>query len=663
MAKQRDPFDVKLSDDAKRLLTTRLCDAIRTGEQARADIMQDGGALDYAYSLYEQQPQMGISRERRTGADLTSPIGTQMVDTLTAIACKTVFVEPVWIAEGIRDDAPKAPAVEEFLQWRLEEMRGQSTLGRAIQQAFIEEGSVVEVCEDARELYCTEVVKAKIARAEDDSILLNGKDGKPLPMLDEFGELVPSEDTEEHVEVVRQYTDVLRRGATIRTHSLKDFLFLPGHAQDQRDVWAMAVRIWMTREELLERAQHGQFDREAVEAMGANHERETRQEHQRAGINVEVDRASDQVEKELWRVQFYANLDGKGLCFYVATISLQHEKLLRVQQDWIGRFRCAYLNPFPRTNSVYGYSLILHKLLTTIEGHTLWRNMNADRGMFKANMPLKRLHGAQWDPRIQPIGAGSVIDVAHMNEVMPMEYEDVSAHAFAREREFYEEAARIAGVSDILASVNPKVSRTLGENEMVTEQSFTRAEGPIRSLQEAFEDIGELIHAIELKTLEDDEQGRMDAPASVAQSVQLRTPDSQTPGDDAAFAFTPQMISGRYRFKPRGSVETADPNRRVNNFVNTVKVMGTMSQVFPALAPRYASPQVADAMNQQMVDVLKIRDKQAFLAPLPPPPLPPGMPTEPGMEGMPPGAGAPPSFGGDQMIQEMLASLPQGGTQ
>src|SRR5688572_10822376 len=108
MAKSKDPFDVKLSDESHRLLTTRLCDAIRAGHEARSSITDDGGALDFAYSLYEQQPQMGISRAGRPGgADLTSPIGTQMVDTLTAIACKTVFVEPVWIAEGIGADAKK----------------------------------------------------------------------------------------------------------------------------------------------------------------------------------------------------------------------------------------------------------------------------------------------------------------------------------------------------------------------------------------------------------------------------------------------------------------------------------------------------------------------------------------------------------------------------
>lgn len=683
MAKQKDPFSVKLSAEDEQALTRRLCDAIRVGLEGRTTVIQDGGFLDFAYSLYEQQPQMGISRTPRQGAaDLTSPIGTQMVDTLTSMTVKAMFDdEPFLIAEGIGPDAGKQAAVEEFMQWRIEEMRGQATARAAIQQSYIEEGAVLEVCEDAQEVNQVEVIKAKIARDELGAMLLDGKTGKPMAMRDEGGEPVEADDLEEYVEVRRQYTEVIRRGASLRTHSLKDFLFLPGHARDRRDVWGMAVRFWMPLSEVTERADHGQYDQKKVDLLGNAHEREQRAEHDRQGLTVEVDHGSDKVEKELWRLQFYANLDGKGLCFYIATISLQHECILRLQHDWIGRFRFGYLNPYPRPHSVYGHSLILHKLLTTIEGHTAWRNMNADRGMLKANAPLKKLNGALWEPEIQPFAPGGVIIVGSMDEVMPFEFEDVSQHAFAREREFYEEAARIAGINDILASVNPKVQRTLGENEMVTQQSFTRAEDPVRNIQETFEDIGELIHAIEVKTLKEmEERGEsIDLPGRVNESLQRKMqPDPLRPGDDAAFVFSADMVDGRMRFKPRGSLGSADPNRRLNNLVNGLKTMGMAKQMFPALAVRYDSPPVADAVNQMLVDVLEIRDKAPFLAPLPPPMppqgmLPPGMPPggpqpgagiPPGGPGMPPamGPGGPPAFG-DAMIEQMLATLPQGAAQ
>lgn len=675
MAKPKDPFTPKLSEADTATLTRRLVDAIRIGQSARTKVMEDGGQLDFSYSLYEQQPQMGISRLERPsgGADLTSPIGTQMVDTLTAIACKTVFVDPFWIVEGIGKDAKKAPAVEEFLHWRFEEMRGQAAIVRAISQAFIEEGAVVEACEDAQDIHRTKTVKAKIQRGDDGLMLLDGKTGKPMPQYGDDGEPVPAEDedgaaTDDFVECAHKFTETKRRGASLRLHSLKDFMFLPGHATDPRDVWGRAVRFWMALDDLRQAEEYGTYSN--IGKLGTAAERQQRTEHDRNGTNVDVDTASDKAEKELWRVQFYANLTGK-MCFYVATVSVEHECIIRLREDWIGRWRTVYLNPYPRNNSVYGYSLILHKLLTTIEGHTAWRNMNCDRGMLKANTPMMRLNGSLWEPSIQPIGPGETITVGDMREVAPMPYEDVSQHAFTREREFYEEAARIVGVSDILASVNPKVQRTLGENEMVTEQSFTRSENPIRNIQEAFEDLGELIHVIEVEALKDVEDG-MAPPASIAQNVRFKTPtpDDQSAEDDAAFAFTADMLAGRFRFKPRGSVETADPNRRINNWVNSVRIGEQLAKTNPLFAAKWTSPQVGDALLQQYVDMTKPRDKQAFLAPLPPPPMPmlpggmPGPPAGAGAPVAPGGPGAPPSFGGEQLLQQLTASLPaQGGVQ
>lgn len=667
MAKPRDPFDVKLSEDDRKTLTTRLCEAVRVGLSARESIIRDGGWIDFWYSLYEQQPQRsGPSRQEQASADLTSPIGTQMVDTLTAIAGKTINVEPVYVVEGIGQDRDKAPAVEEFMQWRLEEMRAQGELVRAIQQSFIEEGSFLEACEDALEVRRTKTVKAQIAKADDGAILLDTK-GNPIPQYDEeSGEPVQAEDTaEEFTECVHKYTDTVRRGASLRLHSLKDFLVLPGHAKDRRDVWGQAVRFWMPLDELRQAEEYGTYT--DVDRLGTSHERQQREEHTRAGVNVDVDAGSDKVEKELWRIQFYANLDGKGICFYIATISLEHECILRLKADWIGRFRAVYLNPYPRTNGFYGYSLVGHKLLTTIEAHTAWRNMNTDRGMLAANKPMKRLHGSMWEPEIQPIGAGQVIDLGDLRELEELQIADVTPQAFNREREFYEEAARIVGVSDILASVNPKVQRTLGENEMVTEQSFTRAENPIRNIQEgALEDLFELIHAIEVKALEDAETG-LEPPAGIAQNVQLRqnsAPDNQEPGDDAAFAFTADMLRGRFRGKPRGSTETADPNRRVNTWVNSLDIAGKAAKANPYFANQLASPEVGKALMQQYVDLTKPRDKAAFLTPAPPP-MPPPMPGQ--AQGMPPGAPpmggpmpGPPSFGGEQLVQQMAASLPQG---
>src|SRR5205085_7395542 len=107
--------------------------------------------------------------------------------------------------------------------------------------------------------------------------------------------------SEEFTEVAHHYTDTLRRGASLRLHSLKDFLFLPGHAKDRRDVWGQAVRFWMPLDELREAEKYGTY--KDIDTLGTHNERQPRAEHDRNGQNVDVDSASDKVEKELWRVQ------------------------------------------------------------------------------------------------------------------------------------------------------------------------------------------------------------------------------------------------------------------------------------------------------------------------------------------------------------------------
>lgn len=688
MAKsKRSPFDVKLSDDAERELTTRLCEAIRQAVIGRGDVIQENGRIDYWYSLYEQAPQHGISRDtpRFGGADLTSPIGTQMVDALAARMTKTVFVEPFWIVEGSGDDQKKAAAVEEFDHWRFEDMRGQSIVASALRQSLIEEGSVIEVCEDCVPVQRTETVKAAIARAQDGTALLDPDTGKPMAAGGEDGEPLEAEDpTEEHVEIKRTVTDYLRRGASLRTHSMKDFLFLPGHARNSRDVWGHAWRFWMTLGDLRRAEKRG--DVTNIDMLGTSNERDQKAEDDRMGMSVAVDAGSDAVQLELWRVQFYGDL-GKGYGCYLVDISEKHSTILSIRADWLNKWRCVYFNPYPRTYSVYGYSLIGGKLDTTIQEHTAWRNMNADRGTLKANAPLKRLHGSQWDPRLQPFGAGEVIDVGDMKEVQPFEFEDVTPQAMDKERACIEDGTRIVGLTDIVLGLNPHVTRTKGENEMVTEQSFVRIDDPIRNVQESLEELGELVHAIEVRAMQDAEEEQAEknagavmglpAPASVAQSVELRMEG------DFRGRFTSQMLTGNFRWKPRGSTESADPVRRINAFTNALGLMAELGKVNPALAQRFMSPEMGEALMQWFVDTTKPRDKKPFLMPMPQPMLPPGMPggmpmpggapmpggqpgMPPGMPQMPPGAmghgGGAPSFG-DNVLQQVLSQMPHGGAQ
>lgn len=628
---RRDPFDVTLTADQRDELTRRLVDEIRTGKAARATVMEDNGLIDFCYSLYEQESQKGISRDshRYGSADLTSPIGTENVDALSARASRNIFrQEPLWIVEGIGEDsAKKEPLVEAYMQFRQETIRLQKTAKRVITASLVEYGSIIEVCEDAERCVKHEVVKASLSRNPDDnSIVLDGKTGKPVAATDpETGEPVKAaDDADGFVEVHRVWTDYKRRGAYVRGRSMKDFLFLPSHAVDDREVWGHGHRFWPTMGEITRRRDAGEFDKEAVDLLGGDsQERQQGAENDRANVDVLYTPGYDNAEKELWKVQCWLDATGNGdYCFYTAIVSELHSCILSLKYDWLQRFRTVYVNPFPRPYSVYGYSLIGTKLLTTIEEHTAWRNMNADRGTLKANAPMMRLHGAQYDPTIQPFGAGEFIDVSNMQELKPMEFDDISVQSMQKEAQCVTDAQRVIGMNDIAIGQMSSTKRTLGENQMATQESFTRTDDPISNIEEAFEEVGEIMHAIEVQALKEMDKG-MPAPASTTQQIQF--------GADPSFdgIFTADMISGQYRFKPRGSTDEADPQRREARFANGMQSLLVWSQHNPAVAQRMADPEVGDALVQEAIEIMKPRNRAPFLKKLGPAQPPAGPPAPP----------------------------------
>lgn len=650
---RKDPFDVKLSAEQLKAVTQRLVDEIRTGKQARCLVMDDLGLIDFAYSLYEQRSQQGISRDtpRYGSADLTSPIGTENVDALSSRAAHTIFKqEPLWIVEGLGDSAKKAPVVEEYMQWRQEAMRLQQTCKRGMTAALVETGAVLEVCEDVERTISRQSVIAKVKRnSVDNSIVLDAK-GLPLPEMDDEAKPVPATaEDQDTVEVHHVYPEYRRRGAYVRVRSMKDFMMLPNHAFDDREVWGHATRFWLPLADMLRKAEDKEYKAEAVALCGGDtQERQQTSEADRANVAVGYTPGYNMGEKELWRVQCWLDLDGNGLACYIAIVSELHSQILSLKYDWLNSFRTVYLNPYPCPYSVYGYSMILTKLLTTIEEHTAWRNMNADRGTLKSNAPMKRLHGSQWDPSIQPFGAGEVIDVANMNEILPFEFDDVTVQAVQKESQCVIDAQRLIGMNDIAIGQVSEKSRTLGENQMATQQSFVRTDDPIANINEALEEVGRLIHAIEVRTLREIGDG-MAAPSTVTQKLQQYGADSTFDG-----TFTADMIDGQFRFKPRGSSDTADPNLRKKNMADMIGAMEVLAKVSPPIQARMASPQFADAQMQMLVDEYRPRDRAAFLAPLAPPPMPTGAP------GMPPGAPPGPQFGG-QMVQQMMQHLPADG--
>lgn len=636
--KRRDPFVLTLNPEETRTLVDDLVTHLEDAIAARSALDLDAV---YWMKLYEQQrTRLAQMMPWPDAADLTSYLGTEKVDALHARLHRTIVgVEPIWSVEGWGEAASRAPIVEEFHQWKAEEERLQGALDRVLLLALIEPVAVLEVSETTE----TRLVRERKAVA----LELDPETGgpmldaalKPIFARDDRGNFRDAQSPEEpQASVVVDSPTRIRKGPAYKVIPFRDFYMLPGHARDDQEVWGYAKRFYRRMGELKALAETGIYDRTAVESLPEHGERPANAEDVRSGVTV-IERTGDQADKELWELLVLRDLDGKGERWYLLTVHALTRTLLRVQHDDLARKRFVKFVPLPRPDSVYGYSFIGEKLITVIEEHTAWRNVLADKAMMSLMSPIKRHHQALWDPDEVPLGPKAVIDVRDMNEVQPMQMPDLPQGALQREREIIQAAERLAGINDVALGTQPNVDRTLGEVQLVTEQSFVRMDEIVRRVQESLEDLFMIRHEIYKRTLaENPDVGQV--PTQKLTGLEHRgimIPEG---------AVTAEMLMGQFRGKPRGSVESADINRKRADFNAFIQALPALLQMWPMLQMQIQTPQAAKAMLEEMMRVYRFENRQAFLGPaqmasMPMFPMLGGaagltMPPAPQMPGMPP---------------------------
>lgn len=645
MAKQtRKPFEVKLSPEKLADLGDELTRDLEDAMGARSASLHD---VTYWHTLYEQgRTRRSANAPWADAADLTSHIGTEKVDAMRARMVKTVMgVEPVFTVEGWGDAEKRAPLVEEFHQWQIEAEGFQQVFSRAIHLSLIEPWGVIEVYEDTIKRPVRKTIKAALQLAPDGSALV-GPDFQPLLQMDPTtgryvevtDDMTPSAETE-----IDSY-EVIARGPRHRTVAYRDFLVLPAHAKERADIWGYAKRFYRRIDELNERVKANFYDKAAVEELGGQEEHGS--ESTLAGEAIGVpSKNTERAEKELWELLILKDC-GQGLRWYVATLHVPTRTLLRLQYDDLGKPRFFPLVPFPRPNSIEGYSVIGHKLITTIEEHTAWRNMDADRGAMQLQMPMKRKQGALWDPDESPIGVKSVIDVREMDEVQPMEMSDMTGSATERIMRCERTSERLVGITDVAAGVTSTERRTLGEVTETVAQSQVRMEEGIKNIQETMEELCQVRHLMWKRALAEMGEEGLEAPPSVMKALLLRgalpqspmqQPPMQPPQPQAAdlhqpmgligletrapdvsaqlpnLKFTASMMEGAFRFKPRGSVETADRNKLRADFNQSMQAISQLAMSNPMIAAVMNTPSATKALLEQWVRLYHVNDKQAFL--------------------------------------------------
>ena len=67
------------------------------------------------------------------------------------------------------------------------------------------------------------------------------------------------------------------------------------------------------------------------------------------------------------------------------------------------------------------------------------------------------------------------------------------------------------------------------------------------------------------------------------------------------------------RFKPHGSVETADISKQRGDFVSAMQFLPIFLQAFPTLALQFRSVEAGRAMGREFIRLFRIPNPQAFL--------------------------------------------------
>ena len=624
---QRKAFEVKPKGLTIEELALDLSRALEDALSARS---ASEAEVAYWHTLYEQGHTRGGNAPWADAADLTSYLATQYVDVMRSQIVETVMADPVFTVEGYGEAEPRAPFVEEFHQWKLEESGFQQTFARGVHLALIEPRCAIEVYEDTIKRPVLKTIRAALELAPDGSAVVDEKLKPVLQMDPTTGRYVEvTDETTPSAEVEIDSYEVACHGPRERVIPYRDYLQLHGHARDKSEVWCHAKRFHRRLEELQERAKAGVYDKEAVDDLGTDDERVSETTLAGVAIGVAAKDGTRDVEKELWELLFLRDLDGKGLRWFVATLHKDKQRLLRLQYDDIGRPRYFPLVPFPRPNSTEGYSYVGHKLITVIEEHTAWRNMLADRASMQLSAPIKRMQSALWDPESEPIGPKAIIPVRDMREIEPMQFPDATAPAIERIRDAERTGERLSGINDASAGVSSQDQRTLGEIQIITQQSRGRVSEAVKNIQETLEELAQVRHVMWKRALADMGAEGLEAPPSISKSLSLRVPQPQESHEGVLIGlenrmgtvtppgqgvrFTAAMLEGTYRFKPRGSVENADKNRLRQDFGQSMQAIGQLSQANPMIAAILQTPEAAKALMEQWVRLFNVQDKQAFL--------------------------------------------------
>lgn len=607
---KRDPFEVRLSEQATDDLKQFLIREIDYAIMARLAVVGDDGLLDDAHMKYlggdgtltKDTPWPGA-------ANLGSPIVTEHVDAMRARIMATVFTDPIWIVEGFGKAADRAWLVEEFHQWKADQTKLQPAIGRAVHNSLIEGTGVLEVSDRVVMRKGLKQIKAKVQTDPTTGHLLLGPNGQAQPDTHPDTGKFQEEDDPQKASLNMVVEDLVRAadGPTYRVNSLKDFYILPGSATEKEDIWGYAKRVFRRLGDLKSREKDGYYKNvddlggpASSERMGGTGGVSDINSLARQGQDIAPQDSETSAEKEIWELTLLLDLDDDGYEeWYVITWSQSYQTILRVQYQNYDTPSYIILTPFPRPNSVYGFSYAKDKLGSLYDEHVALRNIFMDRSNLKTNQPLMQTEGGLWNPALKPWGPGRVINVRDLNEIKEFTLSDVPQSVPLMMKEVLSSAERISGMNDTTTGQTSGGNTTATEVKLVTQQSWIRIDEVVKNLQQSLEDLFQILNTIwTAKLRETPEPWPGDMQVSMTQRAIQMGP-----------MITADVLDGPFRGKPRGSVESSDLSQMRVDFVQLMTALTQLSQTVPVVKERLNDPNVIRSIFTQLARVYRWPDR------------------------------------------------------
>lgn len=620
---QRDPFEVRLSPAKELELINFLAREIDFAMTARMAIVGNDGLLDDAHLKYQGgDPTLTVDTPWPGAANLGSPIVTEKVDAMRARIMATIFTDPIWTVEGFGAAADRAFTVEQFMQWKADQTKLAQYMGRAVHNSLIEGTGVLEVSDRVVLRSTTRTVNAKLQRDPATGLVAMDANGSPQVERDEQGRTIDAQQGDASMRMVVK--DIVRAssGPSYRVLSLKDFYILPGHASERDDIWGYAKRVYRRLSELQRREKDGYYTN--VDQLGGSSSSERLSGTGGVGDAAELSRDGQDIapqqdpttaEKELWELTLLLDLDDDGFEeWYVITFSQLHRQILRIQVENYDTPSYILLVPFPRPNSVWGFSYAKDKLGSLYDEHAALRNMRTDRMSLKTNAPMLQVEGSPWNPAERPFGPGEVLPVRDLNELKQLDVADVPQSVIYAEKEVLTFAERLSGMNDTTVGQTSAANVTLGDVKLSTQQSWIRIDEVVKNLQQGFEDLFLLLLVIWKNKLRDTPEPW---PGDMLASMQERPINM---GD----AITADVLDGVFRGKPRGSVEASDFSQMRGDLTQMLTAITQLAQQIPVLKQGLNAPDAVRAIWSEIIRLYRFQNRNAmlrtFTGVLPPPP-------------------------------------------